>query len=401
MPYEFKLPDIGEGVVEGEIVRWLIRPGDHLEEDQPMVEVMTDKVTVEIPSPVSGEVLKTVGGEGALIAVGATLVVIDTPEGPEQATAPSERRSERTLPTAGSMVQQAPLRSQKQARNLATPAVRRLSREMGVDLSGVQGTGSGGRITRQDVERAHSQPSEVASQAEGAPDSIPYRGVRKTIGDHLVAAKRFAPHYTYVEEVDATPLVELRSEFRRNHEGQDLTYLPFFIKACVSGLKQHAILNSTLDEEKKLILLKRSYNIGIAIATPEGLIVPVIKKADDKSLLDISAEIQSLAEQARSGRIQLEDLRDGTFTITSLGALGGVLATPIINYPEVAILGVHKIMERPVVRKGEVVIRHMMNLSLSLDHRVVDGFVGAEFLRDVISHLENPGLLLGSTRSDR
>ena len=390
MPYEFKLPDIGEGVVEGEIVRWLIRPGDHLEEDQPMVEVMTDKVTVEIPSPVSGEVLKTVGGEGALIAVGATLVVIDSPEGPE-----------RRLPTAGSMVQQAPLRSQKQARNLATPAVRRLSREMGVDLSGVQGTGSGGRITRQDVERAHSQPSEVASQAEGAPDSIPYRGVRKKIGDHLVAAKRFAPHYTYVEEVDATPLVELRSEFRRNHEDQDLTYLPFFIKACVSGLKKHAILNSTLDEEKKLILLKRSYNIGIAIATPEGLIVPVIKKADDKSLLDISAEIQSLAEQARSGRIQLEDLRDGTFTITSLGALGGVLATPIINYPEVAILGVHKIMERPVVRKGEVVIRHMMNLSLSLDHRVVDGFVGAEFLRDVISHLENPGLLLGSTRSDR
>ena len=401
MPYEFKLPDIGEGVVEGEIVRWLIRPGDHLEEDQPMVEVMTDKVTVEIPSPVSGEVLKTVGGEGALIAVGATLVVIDSPEGPEQAAAPSERRPERRLPTAGSMVQQAPLRSQKQARNLATPAVRRLSREMGVDLSGVQGTGSGGRITRQDVERAHSQPSEVASQAEGAPDSIPYRGVRKKIGDHLVAAKRFAPHYTYVEEVDATPLVELRSEFRRNHEGQDLTYLPFFIKACVSGLKKHAILNSTLDEEKKLILLKRSYNIGIAIATPEGLIVPVIKKADDKSLLDISAEIQSLAEQARSGRIQLEDLRDGTFTITSLGALGGVLATPIINYPEVAILGVHKIMERPVVRKGEVVIRHMMNLSLSLDHRVVDGFVGAEFLRDVISHLENPGLLLGSTRSDR
>ncbi len=393
MPYEFKLPDIGEGVVEGEIVRWLIRPGDHLKEDQPMVEVMTDKATVEIPSPVSGEVLKTVGGEGALIAVGATLVVIDAPEGPEQAAAPSERRSERTLPTAGSMVQQAPLRSQKQTRNLATPAVRRLSREMGVDLSGVQGTGSGGRITRQDVERAIGQPSEIASQAEAAPDSIPYRGVRKKIGDHLVAAKRFAPHYTYVEEVDATPLVELRSEFRRNHEGQDLTYLPFFIKACVSGLKKHAILNSTLDEEKKLILLKRSYNIGVAIATPEGLIVPVIKKADDKSVLDISAEIQSLAEQARSGRIQLEDLRDGTFTITSLGALGGVLATPIINYPEVAILGVHKIKERPVVQKGEVVIRHMMNLSLSLDHRVVDGFVGAEFLRDVISLLEDPSLL--------
>ncbi len=386
MPYEFKLPDIGEGIVEGEIIRWLIRPGDHLQEDQPMVEVMTDKATVEIPSPVRGEVLKTVGEEGSLIAVGATLLVIDAPQGPEQPTAPAEKRPERTPPATSSLVQQAPRRSQKQAKNLATPAVRRLSREMGVDLSTVQGTGAGGKITRQDVERARSQ-------GEGDPDSIPYRGVRKKIGDHLVAAKRFAPHYTYVEEVDATPLVELRSEFKRHNDDQDLTYLPFFIKACVSGLKKHAILNSTLDEEKKLIQLKRSYNIGVAIATPEGLIVPVIKKADDKSVLDISAEIQSLAEQARSGKLQLEDLRDGTFTITSLGALAGVLATPIINYPEVAILGVHKIRQRPVVRKGEVVIRHMMNLSLSLDHRVVDGFVGAEFLRDVISHLENPGLL--------
>ena len=393
MPYEFKLPDIGEGVVEGEIIRWLIRSGDHLEEDQPMVEVMTDKVTVEIPSPVSGEVLKTVGGEGELVAVGATLVVIDAPEGPVQATAPSEKRPQKAPAAANSIVQPAPVRRQKQAKALATPAVRRLAREMEVDLSGVKGSGSGGRITREDVERARSRTSEISSQTEGASDSIPYRGVRKKIGDHLVAAKRFAPHYTYVEEVDATPLVELRSEFQRYSNGQDLTYLPFIIKACVNGLKKHAILNSTLDEDKKLIQLKRSCNIGVAIATPEGLIVPVIKNADDKSVRDISAEIRSLAELARSGRIQLQDLRDGTFTITSLGALGGVLATPIINYPEVAILGVHKIMERPVVRNGEVVIRHMMNLSLSLDHRVVDGFVGAEFLRDVISHLENPGLL--------
>ena len=392
MPYEFKLPDIGEGVVEGEIIRWLIRSGEHVEEDQPMVEVMTDKATVEIPSPVGGEVLKTVGGEGDLVAVGATLVVIDALEGPVQATAPSEQRPQEA-PAAGSIVQQAPVRRQKQAKSLATPAVRRFAREREVDLSGVRGTGSGGRITRQDVERARRRTPRASSQPEGAHDSIPYRGIRKKIGDHLVAAKRFAPHYTYVEEVDATALVEFRSEFQRYNHGQNLTYLPFIIKACVDGLKKHAILNSTLDEEKKLIQLKRSYNIGVGIATPDGLIVPVIKNAHDKSVLDISAEIRSLAEQARSGRIQLRDLRDGTFTITSLGALGGVLATPIINYPEVAILGVHKIMERPVVREGEVVIRHMMNLSLSLDHRVVDGFVGAEFLRDVISHLENPSLL--------
>lgn len=393
MPYEFKLPDIGEGVVEGEIISWLIQPGDQVEEDQPMVEVMTDKATVEIPSPVSGEVLKTIGGEGELVAVGATLVVIDAPEEPERPAAPTEKRPEEPPAAVSSIVEQTSVRSQKQAKNLATPAVRRFAREMGVDLSEVHGTGSGGRITRQDVERQRSPASEAEGPGDGAGDLIPYRGVRKKIGDHLVAAKRFAPHYTYVEEVDATSLVELRSEFKKRNDGEDLTYLPFILKACVSGLKKHGILNSTLDEERKLIQLKRFYNIGVAIATSEGLIVPVVKNADDKSMLDISAEVRTLAEQARSGKIQLEDLRDGTFTITSLGALGGVLATPIINYPEVAILGVHKIRERPVVRDGEVVIRHMMNLSLSLDHRVVDGFVGAEFLRDVISHLENPGLL--------
>ena len=389
MAYEFKLPDIGEGVVEGEIIRWLIRSGDHVQEDQPMVEVMTDKATVELPSPVSGEVLETTGKEGEIVAVGSTLVVIDAPEGPAQPTAPSEKRRQEA-PAAG-VAQQSPVRRQKQAGSLATPAVRRLARQLGVDLSQMQGTGSGGRITRRDVERERTPTSEASIQAERAPDSIPYRGIRKKIGDHLVAAKRFAPHYTYVEEVDASALVQLRSELQSSERSRDLSYLPFIIKACVEGLKKHPILNSTLDEEKKLIQLKRTYNIGIAIATPEGLIVPVVRNADDKSVCDISAEIRTLAEQARAGKIQLHNLRDGTFTITSLG---GVLATPIINYPEVAILGVHKIVQRPVVRDGEVVIRSMMNLSLSLDHRVVDGFVGAEFLRDVISDLENPGPLV-------
>ncbi len=394
MAYEFKLPDIGEGVVEGEIIRWLIRSGDHVQEDQPMVEVMTDKATVELPSPVSGEVLETTGKEGEIVAVGTTLVVIDAPEGPAQATAPSEKRRQEAPAAADSVAQQSPVRRQKQAGSLATPAVRRLARQLGVDLSQMQGTGSGGRITRRDVEREHTPTSEASIQAERAPDSIPYRGIRKKIGDHLVAAKRFATHYTYVEEVDASALMRLRSELQRHESSRDLSYLPLIIKACVGGLKKHPLLNSTLDEEKKLIQLKQSYNIGVAIATPEGLIVPVVKNADDKSVFDISAEIRTLAEQARAGKIQLHDLRDGTFTITSLGALGGVLATPIINYPEVAILGVHKIVQRPVVRNGEVVIRSMMNLSLSLDHRVVDGFAGAEFLRDVISDLENPGPLV-------
>ena len=393
MPYEFKLPDIGEGVVEGEIIRWMIQVGDHVEEDQPMIEVMTDKATVEIPSPVEGEVLETVGREGDLVAVGATLVVIDAAGGPAPLPdSPGDVPEGRTA-HGGTRGDQVQVRSQRQEKNLATPAVRRFAREMGVKLAGFQGTGTGGRITRRDVERAMGQTAGNLAGSNTTADAIPYRGIRKKIGDHLVAAKRFAPHYTYVEEVDATSLVQLRSEFKRQHEGQDLNYLPFIIKACVAGLKKHPLLNSTLDEERKVIEFQRSFNIGVATATPDGLIVPVVKNADGKSVLEISSEIRSLARLAQDGQIKLEDLRDGTFTITSLGALGGILATPIINYPEVAILGVHKIEERPVVREGEVVVRHMMNLSLSLDHRVVDGFLGATFLRDVISHLENPGLL--------
>ncbi len=390
MPYEFKLPDIGEGVIEGEIIHWLIQGGDQLEEDQPMVEVMTDKATIEIPSPVKGEVLETIGSEGDIIAVGATLVVIAAEGGgPGHASSASGVEAEEVR----TRIEQVPVRGQKQGKNLATPAVRRFAREMGVDLAGFHGTGTEGRITRQDVECAMGQKPNSPGECGGAADSIPYRGVRKKIGDHLLAAKRFAPHYTYVEEVDATFLVHLRSEFRRHHDGHDIHYLPFIIKACAAGLKKHPLLNSTLDEEKKLIRFQRSLNIGVATATREGLVVPVVKKADKKNVLEISKVIRSLAQQAREGTIRVEDLRDGTFTITSLGSLGGVLATPIINYPEVAILAVHKIEERPVVRDGEVVVRHMMNLSLSLDHRVVDGIVGAAFLGDVISYLENPGLL--------
>ena len=389
MPYEFKLPDIGEGVVEGEIIRWLIQVGDYLEEDQPMVEVMTDKVTVEIPSPVKGKVLETIGSEGEIVDVGATLVVIDAAGGPGRAASASGVAED----AVRTRFERVPVGSPKQAKNLATPAVRRFAQEMGLELARVQGSGAGGRITRQDVERAMGQNPDSPRGNEGVADSIPYRGIRRKIGDHLIAAKRFAPHYTYVDEVDATSLVEVRSEFRRQHDRRDITYLPFIIKACVAGLKKHPILNSTLDEGKKLIRFQPSLNIGVATATREGLVVPVVKKADKKSVLEISKLIRSLAQLAREGTLRAEDLREGTFTITSLGALGGILATPIINYPEVAILAVHKIEERPVVRDGEVVIRSIMNLSLSLDHRVVDGVVGAAFLGDIISYLENPGLL--------
>ncbi len=404
MAFEFKLPDIGEGVVEGEIIKWLISPGSVVAEDQPMVEVMTDKATVEIPSPVRGKVLKTIGAEGEVVEVGATMVVIETDEDGKSAAAEVANRTAAEVVASGPPPSSSPpSRSSRKA--LATPAVRKFAREQNIEINRVNGTGPGGRITREDIEsylrgpapatpgapapkRAASRPSPLQDV-----ESIPYRGLRKKIGDHLVASKRFAPHYTYVEEVDVTQLVELRKRYQELNPERRLTYLPFLMKAVVRGLKAYPIVNSTLDEDQQVILLKKRYNIGVAVATDQGLIVPVVKDVDRKGLLQISDEIAELSEQARQGKVKLEDLRDGTFTITSLGFLGGVLATPVINYPEVAILGVHKISPRPVVRDGQIVIRQMMNLSASLDHRIVDGAVGAQFMHAVIPYIENPGLL--------
>ncbi len=404
MAFEFKLPDIGEGVVEGEIIKWLISPGSVVAEDQPMVEVMTDKATVEIPSPVRGKVLKTIGAEGEVVEVGATMVVIETDEDGKPATPEVANRPAAPVVASGSPPAVSPSPSRSSRKALATPAVRKFAREQNVEISRVSGTGPGGRITREDIESylrgpaaTPTAPAQKRATRRPSPlqdvDSIPYRGLRKKIGDHLVASKRFAPHYTYVEEVDATQLVELRKRYQELNPKRRLTYLPFLMKAVVRGLKAYPIVNSTLDEDQQVILLKKRYNIGVAVATDQGLIVPVVKDVDRKGLLQISDEIAELSEQARQGKVKLEDLRDGTFTITSLGFLGGVMATPVINYPEVAILGVHKISPRPVVRDGQIVIREMMNLSASLDHRIVDGAVGARFMHAVIPYIENPGLL--------
>ena len=395
MAFEFKLPDIGEGVVEGEIIQWLIKPGQEIADDQIMVEVMTDKATVEIPSPVTGTVTRTIGEEGDVIEVGAVMVVIETGEEPQ----PSKKEATQSEPPPP----QSRTESRKPAAEgkvLATPALRKKARKANVDLTQVEGTGPGGRITSADLER-FLQPSKGAPPTPVARprrpvegDTIPYRGVRKKIGDHMIAAKRFAAHYTYIEEVDVSNLVATRKSFLKANPEQKVSYLPFLVQAVVRGLTDFPLLNATLDEENQVIQLQREYNIGLAVNTAEGLIVPVLHQANEKSLLQLSAEIERLSGEARQGRAKLEDLRGGTFTITSLGLLGGVLATPILNYPEVAILGVHKISERPVVRNGQIVIREMMNLSLSLDHRVVDGAVGAEFLNHVIRYLENPALLL-------
>lgn len=440
---DFKLPDIGEGVAEGEVVRWLVKTGDAIREDQPMVEVMTDKATVEITSPVAGTVGEIRAKEGTTVPVGSVLVVLNAgtaaapkaspamaatgrvpaPATPRAATPPLA-----VAPVAGAapVVAPAPAHTPavltprddngQSARVLATPATRKLARELGVDLTTVAGTGPRGRVTREDVQnsagRAPTTPAPIEAATPAAPvapraaakplpvqereERVPLRGLRKRIAAQMVKSKTTAPHFTYVEEVDVTEVVKLRQESKEiaAQRGVKLTYLPFIIKALIPALRQFPLVNASLDDAREELVLKRYYNLGIAVATNDGLIVPVIKDADRKSILEIAGEIEQKSARCRAGKATLDDLTGGTFTITSAGNIGGLFATPIINHPEVAILGVHKIVRRPVYVGDQIVPRDIMYLSLSLDHRVVDGAVGAEFMNVVVKYLQQPKLLL-------
>lgn len=421
MAVEFKLPDIGEGVHEGEIVKWLVKEGDTVKEDQPLVEVMTDKATVEIPSPAAGKILQINAKEGEVVKVGSVLVVIGK-EGEQPTT--DGRKAEAVVgsPPARERTDDKSVKVAvaAQGRVLATPSTRKLARELHVDIALVQGTGPGGRVTDEDVRRFAERkevapaPTAVAPTPAAAAERIaamptprrvaldqleermPLRGIRKRISDHMHHAKTTAAHFTYVDEVDVTELVKVREELRTVAEKQavKLTYLPFIVKACVASLKKHPYLNASIDHEKGEIIIKHYYNIGIATATDEGLIVPVVKSADRLSILEIAQEVERLATRAREKKISLEELQGGTFTITSLGAMGGLFATPIVNSPESAILGIHEIKRRPVVVDNEIAIRHVMLISLSFDHRLIDGHVGAAFAKDVKAFLEDPKWLL-------
>jgi len=433
MSFEFHLPDIGEGVVEGEIVSWKVKEGDSIDLDQPLVEIMTDKATVEIPAPRAGRIAKINFQEGEICPVGDVLVVIDTGTGTMElvkpsAAAPSNGGSV-PAPTAAPATGRVQVvdASVDRRRVLAAPAIRRLARELGIDLTRVPATGKNGRTTRDDVQRfanggasaapavgmGHVQgdnlqmghvapvsPAPMARQpvaiaSEGAEERIPLRGMRKRIADNMARSKGTAAHFTYVEEIDVTELVELRNraKTRAAERGIALTYLPFIIKAVVAGLKKWPALNAALDEATQEIVRKKYYHIGIAAQGPQGLAVSVLRDADKRSIFDLAAEIQRLGQAVQDGTASRDDLSGSTFTITSLGKLGGVLATPIINFPEVGILGVHKIAERPAVVNGQIVIRSLMNLSISLDHRLVDGWDGAMFLQDVKALLEDPTLM--------
>ncbi|RMH39217.1 MAG: 2-oxo acid dehydrogenase subunit E2 [Deltaproteobacteria bacterium] len=435
MAFEFHLPDIGEGVIEGEIVEWKVSEGDRVDLDQPIVEVQTDKATVEIPSPRAGRIAKIRFREGEVCPVGDVLVVIEEDGAASEPAAAPEAGS----PAAGGNghgaghapeLAQAATRAAGPAapampevidatgatrRVLATPATRRLARQLGVDIAQVPPTGRNGRVTSDDVrafaerggaasvpaagpsaalQRAPAQPPARIEPA-GAEERIPFRGVRRAIAQNMTRSKFTATHFTYVEEVDMTELVELRTRAKQRaaERGIKLTYLPFIIKAVCAGLKKWPALNASLDEERQEIVRKHYYHIGIAAQGPQGLVVTVIRDADKRSIFELAKEIQRLADAVQSGTIKREELVGSTFTISSLGALGGLLATPIINYPEAGILGVHKLAQRAMVVDGQIVPRWMMNLSISLDHRIVDGWDGAMFVAEVKSLLEDPTMM--------
>jgi pyruvate dehydrogenase E2 component (dihydrolipoamide acetyltransferase) len=416
--YEFKLPDIGEGVYEGEIVSWHVQPGQLVAEDQPVVEVMTDKATVTIGAPKAGKILETRGAVGEMVNVNTVLVVFELDghqgdpghgdngsaknDGGSTASAVGDLRDD--LPGMGAVHRAAQTRSLRMERPLATPAIRKLARDLGVDLSVVEPTGSDGRVTEDDVRVAAAGAAQAASSVEvraaaateQAEERIPLKGIRRKAFENVARSKHTAAHFTVVEECDVTALKILRDRLKAPaaDQGVKLTFLPFIVKAVLFALRRHPILNGTFDEATQEIVVRRYFNIGFATATDNGLLVPVVKNADKLTLLEIAREILRLADEARTGRIKVDDLAGGTFTITSLGDRGGLFATPIIHYPEVAILGIHRMKQKPIVRGGQIVIGDIMLMSLSFDHRLIDGDAAAAFTYDFIGSLERPETLL-------
>ncbi len=403
--YDFKLPDIGEGVVEGEIVKWLVKAGDEIKEDQPMVEVMTDKATVVIPSPKRGRVTKTWGKEGEIAKVHHPLVTLEleggapTPVAAPIAAPPKSNGHAAAVPA---------VRTEANDKVLATPVTRRMAREHGIDLATVSGSGPQGRVTKVDVEAligaggTMNGTGPAAAKAPSAPlqvakgdTRVPIRGLRKKIAEKMVKSKFTAPHYTFVEEIDATALVGVRERINASlKDGTKISFLPFFCKALVGAFRQFPEVNANMEEATQELIVRGEVNIGIAAATPNGLTVPVVKGVDRLSMKALAGEITRLGNAARDGKLKMDELTGGGFTITSLGQTGGLFATPIINHPEVAIMGVHKMRKRPVVvEDDQIEVRQMMYLSFSFDHRVIDGAVGADFAYAVIKYLVNPELL--------
>ncbi|MFB6111297.1 MAG: dihydrolipoamide acetyltransferase family protein [Halobacteriaceae archaeon] len=486
--HDFRLPDVGEGVAEGEIVAWLVEPGDTVTEDQPVAEVETDKAVVDVPSPYDGTVAERHWEVGDVVPVGDVLITFETDEEGEGGSTTAAESEPESTPTEEPSEAAATTNDSSSGRVFAPPHVRRRARELGVDITTVEGSGPSGRITEADVEaaageseaggddesveepedavrrvstegsseganrdrtlavpatrrvareegididdvpaveeqdgeafvtpaavREYAESQQAAQDAEatavseagpspspeaGASDErVPYRGIRRTIGQQMERSKFTAPHVTHHDSVVVERLAEWRADLKPRAEAQDvkLTYMPFVMKAVVEGLKEYPYLNSQLDEEAEEIVLRGDYDLGIAVATEAGLMVPVVRNVDEKGVLELAAESQALAARARDRDLDREEMQGSTFTLTNFGAIGGEYATPIINYPEVGILGLGAISERPVVEEGDVVARRTLPLSLSIDHRVVDGAVAASFVNEVKEYLADPRLLL-------
>jgi 2-oxoisovalerate dehydrogenase E2 component (dihydrolipoyl transacylase) len=414
--YIVKLPDVGEGIAEAEIVEWHVRVGDTIAEDQVMVEVMTDKATVELPSPVGGLVLSVGGDVGDVIAVGSTLIRIDvgsdeSTEGPPPmppveplAEAPASDAPAPAVPAtaapATAPASPPPMpRTDHPVTATAAPAVRQRAESLGIDLSDVTGTGPDGRVVHADLDarlvRTRSLSPTTSAAADDTIDDVPVIGLRRNIAQRMLIAKTRIPHFTYVEEIDVGEVERLRAELNRQHVDSmpRLTVLPFLMRAVVVAIRDFPQMNARYDDDNGVVHRHRSVQLGVATQTPKGLMVPVVKNAEGRDLWDCADEVNRLSTAARSNKITIAELSGSTITISSLGSMGGITSTPIINYPEVAIIGVNKIAIRPVYVDGTVVARQIMNLSSSFDHRVVDGADAAAFIQRIKVLLETPALL--------
>jgi 2-oxoisovalerate dehydrogenase E2 component (dihydrolipoyl transacylase) len=400
-----KMPDIGEGIAEVELTAWHVKPGDRVVEDQPLADVMTDKANVEIPSPVIGTVVSLGGEVGQVLAVGSELIRIEL-EGeakPARAAAAAAAPAPVSAPARPAASPPARPKPASADRPIASPAVRRRAWELGIDLREVQASGLAGRVMQADLEahaaahplsRERERAGVRAQQREGE-EAVPVTGIRRKIAQKMQEAKRRIPHFTYVEEIDVTELEALRRRLNEKWGVQrgHLTVLPFLMRAVVLAVAEHPEINARFDDEAGIVTRHAAVHLGIATQTASGLMVPVLRHAETHDLWASAAEVARLAQAARAGRATRDELTGSTITITSLGALGGIASTPVINHPEVAIVGVNRIVERPVMRQGAVVGRLLMNLSSSFDHRVVDGQNAAEFVQTVRGYLESPATL--------
>ncbi len=408
---EFKLPDVGEGMHEGEIIQWLIKEGDAVKQDQPIVEVQTDKVNAELTAPAAGVVKKIFFSVGDIVEVGTTIFTIQEENDvsvPDTGISEEENQIGQSRDVNVNAEHITAKHHHQAVRALATPFVRQMAREMKIDIEKVKGSGPAGRITESDLKQFKENDSFTLENAKQHDDKtgqelapimgnereerIPLKGIRKKIAEHMVKSVSTIPHVTHVDELEMERLKEFKNQLKEYSDDKDikLTFLPFFVKAIVIALKEFKTLNASIDERTNEIILKNYYHIGIATNTNEGLIVPVIKHADQKTIFQLADEIRHLAAQAREGKLSIDQITGSTFTISNVGPIGGMHATPIINYPEAAILALHKMEHRMVVRDLEGVIRLMMNMSLSFDHRLIDGVTAVQFTNKIKELLENP-----------